>query len=958
MQLLDQQVIFTPADTTDCDFALVRRVSELRGLIPPAQSAEFLADRRAEALAHEQARTVDEYVRKYSRVFTRLDSPAPRSLAELQAAAAETAELLRSLRVIADATLMAPVGDAILVAHPAVVHAGAVAHTVLERFARGSDLTELGALAYAAERSTGRPIDEAVVHLNNGRTQRHDASLLAKIAAPRIAHVGALLSEANSRPEPWPWGDEALVACGFCPRCRAAAAQHRDTQLVWGVRRPSRNALKTADITTIDELAAADAPGSIDRFSWSRLHSRASLQQRHMETGEHFAEVHNPAALHSLPEPNPGDIFFDFEGDPLWVEKNRYEWGLEFLFGYIEADTGEYTGLWSTSQAQEKRAFTKFLDYLKARRATYPGMHVYHFGFYETQAMRRLARRHKAGQRDVNEMIDGGLFVDLYETVKAGVHFSGTSYGLKALEPLYMGDQRTGDVTQGEIAVEKFTAGLRAKKQGDANAWEAAQTAIGDYNRYDCLSTWRLRDWLLDQRPAGTDALARELLGGTPLRGDLLLAPLEEPDEDLSAIPLAVPDFDQPGIFYISSGSSTDALGAEHKTHELLGRWGAGSEFATGADVLVVYADPGASPTDATGLLARRAQVLACDWAGDFQRITLRETTPAHDPATTGLSPSYLTTTLPVPPPGPVLKAAKRCRYTVVTGPPGSGKSAAARALADQHGAVLIDDAHSVSLAEAIARIHAEAPEADGSEPVHVVVAGDPACAKPTPPRALPSDLAAGSILTWLESDSGAKIVQRLLLDTSKRFFAPLSTALGVLYPRAIFAEPESSTRVVAEEFTGFHVHRVDHRGNRDSSPEEAAAIARLIDRILDTSPLDASDILVAAGSHNQALLLNSRLEHLVGVRVRAHDQLDGADTAIVIFSLGVSTFADLPSGHGPADVPFAPHILARAFSRAREGAILVCSAHLFEQPLARATHVPPLAPLLGLLATASPRSH
>src|SRR5699024_12573139 len=59
---------------------------------------------------------------------------------------------------------------------------------------------------------------------------------------------------------------------------------------------------------------------------------------------------------------------------------------------------------------------------------------------------------------------------------------------------------------------------------------------------------------------------------------------------------LDVPGFDEPGIFYVSSGNSIDAIGAEHKLHELLGRWGSGSEFSPGADVLVVYADPDQGP--------------------------------------------------------------------------------------------------------------------------------------------------------------------------------------------------------------------------------------------------------------------------------------------------------------------------------------------------------------------------
>src|SRR5699024_12206553 len=109
------------------------------------------------------------------------------------------------------------------------------------------------------------------------------------------------------------------------------------------------------------------------------------------------------------------------------------------------------------------------------------------------------------------------------------------------------------------------------------------------------------RDWLLEQRAPhqlGEEgaAVAQELLGATSLDSELLLSPLNEESEDLSFFELDVPGFDEPGIFYVSSGNSIDAIGAEHKLHELLGRWGSGSEFSPGADVLVVYADPDQGP--------------------------------------------------------------------------------------------------------------------------------------------------------------------------------------------------------------------------------------------------------------------------------------------------------------------------------------------------------------------------
>ena len=36
-----------------------------------------------------------------------------------------------------------------------------------------------------------------------------------------------------------------------------------------------------------------------------------------------------------LPDPDKGDLFFDFEGDPLWTVDGR-EWGLEYLWGVLD----------------------------------------------------------------------------------------------------------------------------------------------------------------------------------------------------------------------------------------------------------------------------------------------------------------------------------------------------------------------------------------------------------------------------------------------------------------------------------------------------------------------------------------------------------------------------------------------------------------------------------------------
>ena len=49
-------------------------------------------------------------------------------------------------------------------------------------------------------------------------------------------------------------------------------------------------------------------------------------------------EVFDRGPIDALPQPDDGDIFFDFEGDPLWAERPEDPWGLEYLFGVVEPD--------------------------------------------------------------------------------------------------------------------------------------------------------------------------------------------------------------------------------------------------------------------------------------------------------------------------------------------------------------------------------------------------------------------------------------------------------------------------------------------------------------------------------------------------------------------------------------------------------------------------------------------
>ena len=99
-----------------------------------------------------------------------------------------------------------------------------------------------------------------------------------------------------------------------------------------------------------------------------------------------------------------------------------------------------------------------------------------------------------------------GLLVDLYATVRHSLRISEASYSIKKLEPLYMGNNlRSGDVKDAGASVVAYAAYCTARDGGPGTQPEAAAilASISDYNEYDCLSTLRLRDWLLELRLQG-----------------------------------------------------------------------------------------------------------------------------------------------------------------------------------------------------------------------------------------------------------------------------------------------------------------------------------------------------------------------------------------------------------------------------------------------------------------------
>jgi predicted RecB family nuclease len=538
-------VVYSASDLTaasTCEWAVMRKLDARLGRIDAVVEVEDDMLKRTGALgdAHE-LRTLNE-LRATRRV---VEIERPESVHDIQQAAdATTLAFSEGADVVFQAAFFDGrfLGYADFIIRIGDDADGRPEYEVYDtKLARRAKITALLQLAAYSEQlqllgvSTGERVH---LILGTGETSSHRLDDILPVYRKRRARLEAIIDERLADSEPTFWGDPRYAACGRCAACEQQVELHRDVLLVAGLRGTQRARLRAAGVETIEQLAARRiAVEGISEATLAGLRDQAELQ---LETGEGSApawRVVNPPALAAIPAPDDGDIFFDFEGDPLYQEGSA--WGLDYLFGLIQTDE-TFVPFWAHSLAEERLALIDFLDYLTARREKHPHMHVYHYASYERTHLLSLAARHGYGEEIVDDLLRNNVLVDLYPVVKQGLRIGSRSYSLKKLEPLYMDVKRDG-VSNAADSITEYVRYRDLLDDGKAREAASVLDDIARYNEYDCRSTLRLRDWLL-QRAAENVAPAPVELD--PELDMPLPVPLREPDPvylELAALVEGVP---------------------------------------------------------------------------------------------------------------------------------------------------------------------------------------------------------------------------------------------------------------------------------------------------------------------------------------------------------------------------------------------------------------------------------
>jgi len=319
--------------------------------------------------------------------------------------------------------------------------------------------------------------------------------------------LGTFASNPN-REEPYAEPCEHCDICHWWLDCDKKRREDDHLSLVAGITRRQRGKLVSVGISQLATLAAlppAQAIEGIDEEPLGKIRHQAHLQASRRTTGKPVYDLLTDGdpgtGLELLPSPTPGDLFFDLEGDAF-----VHGGGLEYLFGLVELGKPEfdftsrkgpgppnYLHFWATNLAEEKVAFEKVMDRIREGLEEFRDMHVFHFGNRENNALKVLSCRHGTREDQVDNLLRRGVLVDLHTVVRQGLRASVEAYTLKEMEPFH-GFARQVSKRDAAKAMQYFGWWLETGEE-EAPLVELKKT-LREYNEEDCLSTWKLREWL------------------------------------------------------------------------------------------------------------------------------------------------------------------------------------------------------------------------------------------------------------------------------------------------------------------------------------------------------------------------------------------------------------------------------------------------------------------------------
>jgi predicted RecB family nuclease len=339
----------------------------------------------------------------------------------------------------------------------------------------------------ALYRHMANSIHPALAFLGNGDTHAVDDTADSTMEA-FLHETRAILAQSTP-----PRVHFSLSKCQACPYdgvCRPGFHQSGELTLIYGVDARSVPGLIAQGITTIEQLAQADAKNMTDvpYLKGKAKKQRAILQARSYLSGELFRVA-------ELAIPSGTQVHFDIEANPLSDELGTevYLWGL--LPPPYDSQSFDYT--WSDGgMKNDRQTWLDFLALVEVYRSQYQDLVLVHYASYERTNIKLYAERYDMqAHPTVNWLLgdDSPLF-DLQRAVRNALVLPLLGYGLKAIckDKRLVNFQWELEESGSQWSVVRYIDYL--------NVYDPAQRAsikdeILSYNRDDVRATHALEAW-------------------------------------------------------------------------------------------------------------------------------------------------------------------------------------------------------------------------------------------------------------------------------------------------------------------------------------------------------------------------------------------------------------------------------------------------------------------------------
>lgn len=297
------------------------------------------------------------------------------------------------------------------------------------------------------------PVEEA---------EREFFEVLDKILAIRAGEKPEALFTSACKDSPW------------YEECKREAEANDDIGLIYKIYKSEYRRLREAGYATLTSLAQADLAAvcevvtGISDHRLERLHLQAQALHE-----KKIVRLEDPA----LPDA-PVELFFDIESDPMI--------GIEYMHGLLVRGNGteSYRVFTAEKPEDEGAAWLAFCDFIES----YEGAPIYHYGWYELEAIARLSAKHGISRRAASAL-DRANLIDLNRVVQRAAIFPLYFYSLKDVAK-HLGFRWRASDASGANSVLWFQEWCETGNR-------ALLQKITDYNEDDVRATAFLKDWLV-----------------------------------------------------------------------------------------------------------------------------------------------------------------------------------------------------------------------------------------------------------------------------------------------------------------------------------------------------------------------------------------------------------------------------------------------------------------------------